>query len=163
MEIWRDIIGYEGYYQASNLGRIRSCDVFIKNKLGVRNYLKKGRILSPGGNRYPTVSFMVDTVKTYMTVHRAVFEAFNGKTVLQIDHINNDIRDNRLCNLQALSSHDNNIKAKGRKFKTSTFPGVYRYRNRKWKAQIGINGKKYHLGYFENEQDAHEAYLKVKP
>lgn len=165
-EIWKDVLGYEGYYKASNLGRIKSLDRFAKNKLGIRNHFRKGRILSLGGDRYSVVTLIVDGAVKYMSAHRVIFEAFNGKTYLQIDHINNDIRDNRLCNLQALSSHDNNIKAKGRKFKTSKYPGVSIYTRGnyvRWKAQIGINNVKIALGYFVSEEDARDAYLKAKP
>jgi hypothetical protein len=162
-EIWKDVLGYEGYYKASNLGRVKSMDRLLNNKLGVKNVPRKGRVLSPGGNIYLVVTLAIDGVIKYASVHRIVFEAFNGRTNLQIDHINNNTKDNRLSNLQALSSHDNNIKAKSRKFKTSRFPGVHKYPNGSWRAQIGIKGKKIALGYFQNEEDAYAAYMKMKP
>lgn len=166
IEEWKDVLGFEGYYQASNLGRIRSYDRMVNNKHGVMNTLINGRILRPGGNRYPSVSLRLNGGVKYMSVHRVIFEAFNGKTDLQIDHINNIITDNRLCNLQALSSHDNNAKAKGRKKKTSKYTGVSIYARGnyiRWKAQIGINNIKIALGYFTSEEDARDAYLKAKP
>ena len=37
IEIWKDIIGYEGYYQISNLGNVKSLNRIVKNKNGYRN------------------------------------------------------------------------------------------------------------------------------
>ena len=47
-EIWKDIKGYEGLYQVSNTGKIRSLDHYASN--GIKDILYKGKILSPGNN-----------------------------------------------------------------------------------------------------------------
>lgn len=147
-EEWRHIDAYGKFYQVSNLGNVRSQNGPRKIKIAKNGYAQIG-LCSRG------------KVKWFL-LHRVVYQAFRGKTDLQIDHINEIKTDNRLCNLQALNSHDNNIKAK-RHNKTSKYPGVHLYHNGKWKAQIGIGGKKYALGYFEKEEDAYRAYLKEKP
>ena len=72
-----------------------------------------------------------------------------------IDHINRDSTDNRIENLRVLTNQQNqfNRNAKGYHWN--------KQRN-KWRAQIRINGKVKHLGYFDKEQDATIAYLKAK-
>ena len=48
-EIWKDILGYEGFYQVSNLGRVRSVDRIVKGKFGSIQH-KKGVMLAPAIN-----------------------------------------------------------------------------------------------------------------
>jgi hypothetical protein len=48
-EEWRDVSGYEGYYQVSSLGRVRSCNRVVKHRMGDR--MAKGRLLNPSLNR----------------------------------------------------------------------------------------------------------------
>ena len=56
MEIWKDIAGFEEYYQVSNLGRVRSKDRIITTS--VNSYLKKGRVLKLHyDNKHPYLSF----------------------------------------------------------------------------------------------------------
>ena len=78
----------------------------------------------------------------------------NGKNNF-IDHINKNSLDNRIENLRILTHQQNlfNTNAKGYAW--------YEKRN-KWRSQIQINGKVKHLGYFEKEKDAKQAYLKAK-
>ena len=72
-----------------------------------------------------------------------------------IDHINNNSLDNRIENLRILTHQQNlwNTNAKGY---------YWNKQNNKWHAQIRINDKKKFLGLFENEEDAHQAYLNAK-
>lgn len=163
-EIWKDVLGYEGSYQCSSQGRVRSIDRYVASKSGSTR-MSKGIILAIKLTKrgYNSVGLCVHQKIKWALVHRLVYEAFNGKTNLQIDHINDIPTDCRLSNLQALSSHDNNLKAKARKPKTSIYPGVHKVaRNEKWRAQIGRNGKKYNLGLFNTQEEAHAAYLKAR-
>jgi hypothetical protein len=81
-EIWKDVVGYEGSYQVSNLGRIKSLDRHIRqirnNKVTVQ--FKKGRILSPsmckGGLK---VNVSIDGIDKTVKVHNLVLEAFSGE------------------------------------------------------------------------------------
>lgn len=50
-EKWLDVVGYEGYYKVSNLGRVKGLDRTIISKRGYK-YRIKGRILSPGVNNH---------------------------------------------------------------------------------------------------------------
>jgi predicted transcriptional regulator len=77
-EEWRDISGYEGYYQVSSLGRVRSCDRTIKTVRGDRFF--KGRILKPNLDPYgyPRLTLAKNGKKTTRTIHPLVAGAFLG-------------------------------------------------------------------------------------
>lgn len=152
METWKQIEGYHGYYQVSDLGRIKSNNRLSKNRILKQKIAKNG---------YCQVGLQDESKITWRLVSRLVYETFKGKTALQIDHINEIKTDNRLINLQELSHTDNNIKGK-RHNKTSKYPGVYWYQGKKWRAQVGRDGGKIHLGYFDKEEDAYNAYLNAR-
>ena len=112
IEEWRDIKGYEGFYQASNLGRVRSLDRIVVYKNG-RTHLQKGRILCFGvqDKGYNNIQLYKNGVGKTKLVHRLVWETFNGEIPkgMQVNHINEVKTDNRLCNLNLLSCRDNNM------------------------------------------------------
>lgn len=77
IEEWRDIKEYEGFYQVSNLGRVRSIDRFALNKYGVRNKPLKGKILAQRTkDGYKIVHLSVDGFSINAQVHRLVAMAF---------------------------------------------------------------------------------------
>lgn len=77
-----------------------------------------------------------------------------------IDHVNGDKSDNRICNLRKASRGQNMMNIGLKKHNTSGYKGVSYYRKTgKWKAQIQSNGKKVGLGYFDDIRDAAEAYI----
>lgn len=106
-EVWMDIPGFEGCYQASNKGRIRSLDRVVKHNYG-GTATKKGRVLTPRHNR-AQVTFIVNGKRTYPLVSRLVFSAFNGPIPdgMQVNHINEDFTDNRLENLNLMTPKEN--------------------------------------------------------
>ena len=162
-EIWKDIPNYEGYYQASNLGRIKSLKRMVKGKNSLR--VQNERILKQffDFHGYCVVSLYKDKYKRFKT-HQLVAMAFlNHKPCghkLVVNHINFDKKDNRLENLEIVTQREN---ANLKRFKSSSeYVGVNWYkRSNKWVAKIWVNGKKKHLGYFINEYDAHLAYQKA--
>ena len=97
--------------------------------------------------------------------HRLAWLYVHGKwPVDQIDHIDCQKNNNRLCNLREATGSGNqqNQRAPGRG-NTSGFLGVsWSVRAKKWKAQITVNGKKIYLGYFPAAELAHAAYLQAK-
>lgn len=108
-EIWKDIPHYEGRYQASNMGRIRSLDRRVKHIGGTA--LLKGRILKYGMDRdgYPLVVLSTNSnLKTYR-VYRLVWLAFNGSIPegMQVNHINEIKTDCRLENLNLMTRKEN--------------------------------------------------------
>lgn len=97
-EEWRDIKGYEGFYQISNLGRVKSLE--RKNHQGI---LKKERILHVYNScGYRKLSLIKNKIKKKHYVHTLVLEAFVGPRPTGYDccHYNNDRSDNRLENLR---------------------------------------------------------------
>lgn len=89
-EIWKDIEGYEGLYQVSNLGRVKSLDRYMRNKYGTYT-LKKGRILKNSilkSTGYPRVSLSREGNFVSKQVHRLVAKAFvpNPNNYLIINH-----------------------------------------------------------------------------
>ena len=81
-EEWADIKGYEGWYQVSNMGRVRSVDHYVKsptrNPEIVKMRIVKGKLLKPEikANGYLYVSLWKEGIKKAYTVHRLVAEAF---------------------------------------------------------------------------------------
>ena len=93
-------------------------------------------------------------------LHRYIMNFPKGMIV---DHINRNKLDNRKCNLRVCSKQQNNINKSKQSNNTSGYTGVYWNKRRcKWVAQIKVNSKKIHLGYFENKEDAIESRKKAE-
>ena len=153
MEEFRDIKGYEGIYQISNLGRVKSFK------------LNKEKILVKSVNSgYYTVNLYKNKNQKTRRVHQLVAEAFLNHVrglKLVIDHINHNRLDNKAINLQWVTIRENTSKDKWRLETSSKYLGVSWYKRRRtYQAQIKVNGKAKHLGYFTREIEASEAYQK---
>lgn len=160
VEIWKDVIGYEGLYKVSDFGNVKSLSRITKNNGGF--YLSKEKILKQyiDSLGYPRVGLAKNNVGKKFRIHVLVAMAFMGhvqekyKTV--VDHIDNDKTNNKLINLQLITQRKNASKNRSG---TSKFTGVcFKKANKKWLSSIQINGKTKHLGYYDNEIDAHNAY-----
>ena len=108
-EIWKDIPGFEGHYQASTLGRIKSLD--RKDTLG-RSL--KGRIMKQGETRgkYLTVGLSKNEVRKTYRVNRLILMTFcpcENMEILEANHKNENRQDNRLENLNWLTSQENSV------------------------------------------------------
>ncbi len=171
MEIWKDIKNYEELYQVSHLGRVKRLEGIIYNpRSKTKTSPIRGTILNQATDRgYKKVVLCKDgKVKTFR-VHQLVWDNFffvrrHGKkaTIFDgwaLDHIDNDKGNNKIDNLQLLS-HSANVAKHNKTIKTSSeYTGVHSDKRRgKWKAEIRINNIKKHLGRFENELDAANAY-----
>lgn len=101
-EEWRDIKGYEGLYQVSNMGRVKSLE--RKDSLGRPI---KERILRPAPTTmgYPMVVLCTGGNKKNWAVHRLVCKAFcdNPENKPEVNHINENKTDNRVENLDRKS------------------------------------------------------------
>lgn len=99
-EVWRDIAGYEGFYQVSNLGRVRSMD-----RVGGKCKRKMaGRILKPTKLHagYLAVNLCSDNTKKFVCVHRLVAGAFidNPHGFPYVNHIDGNKENNDTRNLE---------------------------------------------------------------
>lgn len=106
-EEWRDVEGYEGLYQVSNMGRVKSLVREFKSSNGKgTEYVgrTKMRILKAGfnGDGYLQVALCRNGECKYVKVHKLVAKAFvpNTENKPTIDHINTIRHDNRACNLR---------------------------------------------------------------
>ena len=110
LELWKDISGYEGIYQASNWGRVKSLNRIISKSRG-RKQIVKERILKPENvfDGYERVCLCRNGGQKHHRVATLVYEAFNGPIPkgFEIDHINGIRTDNHLENLRAVSHKDN--------------------------------------------------------
>ena len=105
-EIWRDVKGYEGLYQVSSDGRVKSLE--RKDRFG---RTVKERILKPGINRYGylMVFLYAGGKRKMLKVHRLVCKAFheNPENKPEVNHINENKTDNRACNLEWSTRKEN--------------------------------------------------------
>jgi hypothetical protein len=78
VEEWRPVVGYEGLYEVSVLGRVRGVDRMVRGKHGLR--AQRGTQKEPWhGGPYPTVRLCKEGVKATVPLHRLVAEAFLGE------------------------------------------------------------------------------------
>lgn len=112
-EQWRDIPGYEGYYQVSSAGRVKSLGRFIQDRYGMKSpYRIPPRILKPktSSNGYQWVNLSVQGIARPCRIHRMVAELFvpNPDRLPTVNHKNEDKSDNRAENLEWCTQAYNN-------------------------------------------------------
>lgn len=114
-EVWKDIEGYEGIYQVSNLGRVRSLDRYIikpqpRNGVPTR-YFKRGRVIAlhPCRNEYINIVLKVNGGKKNCMVHRLVAKAFVSGYFegADVNHKDCNRQNNRADNLEWMTRRDN--------------------------------------------------------
>ena len=115
-EIWKDIEGYEGLYQVSNMGRVRSLDHYTYRKFnfGVcKEMFYKGKILKPiiDKDGYELVNFGRGNKQFMHKVHRLVAKAFIPKVEgkKQVNHKDGNKRNNRVENLEWCDNSENQL------------------------------------------------------
>ena len=131
-EIWKVIPGYEKY-EASSLGNIRS------------NWFNKVTVFKPSLHK-----------SVHQLIAMTFLEHTPSKFSIVVDHINNIKTDNRVCNLQLLTTRENTTKEI---YGSSKYIGVsYNKKLSAYESKINHNGKLIYLGIYKNEIDAAEAY-----
>lgn len=112
-EIWKDIPGYEGLYQVSNIGRVLKPQHGAMFGKHLRKFPQKFLKPKDNGHGYLLVSITLNKKSKNKYIHRLVAEAFivkpKGKT--QINHIDGVKANNRVENLEWCTGSENNIHA----------------------------------------------------
>lgn len=117
-EVYKDITGFEGYYQVSNFGNIKSLDRYINqiNHLVLTKRHVKERILKHKikANGYPSTHLIKGSIEKYYSVHRLVAIAFipNPKHYPEVNHIDGNKENNTFSNLEWCTSKYNHEHAK---------------------------------------------------
>lgn len=101
-EVWRTVPGWDGYYEVSDQGNVRSVDRVVPNRPGV-TMMRRGRLLkpTPSHDGYAEVWLSRDNKRTYARVSRLVAEAFHGPCPdgMECRHIDGDKSNNTAENL----------------------------------------------------------------
>ena len=107
MEVWKDVVGYEGIYEVSNKGRVRSIDRKIYRADRVWNL--KGKTLKASANRdgYLLVKLCKNSKCVGFSVHRLVAESFIGLSELDVNHKDGNKENNNIENLEYVSRNKN--------------------------------------------------------
>lgn len=162
-EIWKDVVGYEGHYAISSIGRVKSLSrvkltpnsFFISQEIILKYQINKGG--------YIKVILLKNAQPKTFLVHRLMGIAFleNSENLPEINHKNMVRSDNTIENLEWVSKRENKTHGFMDANTINNHVGVYyEKRYNKWVAVIWADGKAKYIKSFKDENDAHDAYLK---
>lgn len=109
-EIWKDVVGYEGYYKVSNLGNVLALDRVVEKKNGVKqSRSSKYMTHTDNDDGYPTVKLSKCGVEQRIAVHRLVAVAFvpNPNHLQEVNHKDFDRHNCNADNLEWIEHGDN--------------------------------------------------------
>lgn len=144
-EIWKPIKDYEGWYEVSNMGRVRSLDRTVYFKDGKRSRTYKGQILRYKYHHgYQMVNLLRNKEINTVYIHRLVIETFlptvEGKT--WCNHKNGIKSDNRVENLEWCTSSENKIHADATGLHKNNVSGMLAYADTLKKKVVAIKNNK---------------------
>ena len=142
------IPGFEEEYGISEDGDIYS----YRWKRFIIPYLNKG---------YYIVNLTKDKKRYLKLLHRLLAETYipNANNLPFVDHVDRDKKNNSLSNLRWCTNQQNGMNRTKQNNTSSLYKGVcWHKQNKKWKSQIQIDGKRIHLGLFNSEEEASQAY-----
>lgn len=149
MELYEPLPDFPNY-EVSTFGNVRniSRNIIMKPYFGWGGY---ARVNLVGKNQYK--GFYVHHLVSKLFIRKE-----EGKN--EIDHIDNNKRNNNVINLRWVSRSENNKNRRKFKNSTSQYKGVSYYApTKKWVAYLCYDKKPHHLGYFPTEELAHEAVI----
>lgn len=159
-EIWKDIPGYEGSYQVSDHGNVKS--------LNYRNTGKERNLTyTLGSHGYHCVTLIKDKKsRNGVLIHRLVADVFipkvEGKPL--VDHRDTNKLNNHVGNLRWVTRRENaqNLKGKKEGKMVSKYVGLcWMPKNKKWRVNIQVNGVREYLGIYRCEYAAADTYDKA--
>ena len=151
-EEWKDIDGYEGYYQVSSFGRVKSLDRYVKDtKRNCFNFVK-GRIMSPSSadkKHYMQVSLSKNNKVTHYLIHRLVAQAFipNPNNLPQVNHKDENRENNNVDNLEwCTAEYNTNYGTRALRQGMSRGKTVYQYN------KYGVLENTYHSASYASKE-----------
>ena len=168
-EIWKDIRGYEGLYQVSNLGKIKSLNrvIRMKHKSGqIMSVRKHGRLVTAtdNGSGYLIVGLSKNNKRVNYYVHRLVAAAFisNSQQKTQVNHIDGNKHNNTIANLEWVTPHENQVHS-SKILKTQyNITGLIKNREKQKKSVSAFDKNGNLVASFNSVSDA-ARYMKVTP
>ena len=155
IEEWRPVVGYEGLYEVSSYGRVRSVDRYDN-----RNCFRKGKVLSPGikPDGYLTVVLSCNGKCKTINVHRLVAQVFieNPDNLPEVNHKDEDKTNNNVDNLEWCSRKYNvnygsrKDKVKDTKIKNGYWTGLSKEEYRK---KYNQDRKEYRKKWYQENKD----------
>lgn len=109
IEIWKPVVGYEGYFEISNLGRVKSVERYVMCNGHLHHVSEKLKKVTLNSMGYPCVTLCKNRKSQQIAIHRLLMMAFvpNPDNKPYIDHINTIITDNRFSNLRWVTPKEN--------------------------------------------------------
>tara|TARA_R110002020_G_scaffold355644_1_gene568328 strand:- start:7 stop:504 length:498 start_codon:yes stop_codon:yes gene_type:complete len=149
LENFQTIIDFPNYMINEN------GNIYSKHK----NKILKSRLTNNG---YITLVLRKDKKSIHKNIHRLLGLQYlpNPDNKPCVDHINRNKIDNSLSNLRWVTYYENAKNKSSKKNSSSRFVGVRKTDNKKnpYRVETTHLGKKFHIGYYETEEEAHEAY-----
>lgn len=163
MEEWKSIPGYEGLYEISSYGRVKSLEISYVRKDG-RMYHKPEIILKPNYvSGYLRVGMYKNKTFKYYLIHRLVAQAFlpNPDNLPEVNHLDEDKSNNRVENLEWCdrSYNMNYGTLQQRRIQTNINNGKYTG-NSKTKEYRKEYSKKYKKEHIEHTREYHREYMR---